>query len=417
MTQSPSATGQPSLRTELCRSLEAISDLSAEWNTLRRDSGVLTLSNDPDRFTATIKSMSGSADPYVVTARRGSHLEGLLIARTSHRRLRAGIGYLRFPTPILRCVDVVYGGWIVRSPHALEPLAAQLHHELNAGAVDHVFVNMLDASHPVWSILNTVVHGPPSTHWLLEMPGASFEAAVARHSGKHMSKLRRYERKLTEQVGGELEIRVCTRESEIDSFLEHAESIASQTYQAALEFGVRDNALWRSLLRASARNGTLRAYVLLGAGKAIAYQNGSIYCSRFVCDGKGYLPAFSEFRPGTTLLFRMMKDLCAAGVDCIDFGFGDADYKKIYATAHFEERVGTMFGRSWRGRLSGAELSGSNAADRVLRAAAQRFGATASLKNAWRKRLRTSVNSGPGSEPALSSPPQDNKDDSSEERS
>lgn len=367
------------------RTVDAVERIATEWSGLRASLRCETLSNDPGRFAATVRAMS--AEPMVIEARREGRLCGILAGRLATRRLGVRIGYVRLPSPRLRCLDVVYGGVMAAASEDVRLLVAEVRSLLRRGTVDHLFVNMLAEDHPARGLLGRRSTGESSTHWVLEMPGASFESAMSRHSSKHMGKIRRYERRLAEAVGGELEVRVVTDPEGVQGLVEAAESIASTTYQAELGFGVRDTPLWRGLLRASAERGSLRAYLLMGGGRPIAYQNGCVYGHRFCCDGKGYLAEFGEHRPGTVLLMRMLRDLCGIGVEEVDFGFGDAEYKRIYATRHFEERPVRMYGGSLRARLAAAEAAVAGAADRSLRGIADRTGLSARIRRVWRRRL------------------------------
>jgi hypothetical protein len=53
----------------------------------------------------------------------------------------------------------------------------------------------------------------------------------------------------------------------------------------------------------------------------------------------GFDPAYAEDRPGTYLLMRALDDLAGEGVThSIDFGFGDADYKRHFGDGFAEEQ-------------------------------------------------------------------------------
>jgi CelD/BcsL family acetyltransferase involved in cellulose biosynthesis len=51
----------------------------------------------------------------------------------------------------------------------------------------------------------------------------------------------------------------------------------------------------------------------------------------------GYDPAFASHSPGLVLLPRLIEDLVTTrAADSVDFGAGDADYKRMFANTSFQ---------------------------------------------------------------------------------
>jgi CelD/BcsL family acetyltransferase involved in cellulose biosynthesis len=89
------------------------------------------------------------------------------------------------------------------------------------------------------------------------------------------------------------------------------------------------------------------------------------------------------------LLMRLFEDACAdPAIDVIDFGPGDADYKRLYTNDGVPERNLFVFAPTLRARrvnttrtvILGLALGARRALDAV--------NATDRLKALWRKRLR-----------------------------
>ncbi len=387
-----SASAAPeALHVEVADSIEACRRLREPWLELRQRTGILTPNADPDRFQAIVSALPG-VRPYVALFRDGTEPRALLVGRIQHRPLRYRIGYTTIRTPRLRSLDIVYGGLIVDDPTGAR--AAVLRHLrtlLARGAVDCLTCNHLRADHPLATEL--AVSATMSTcdaHFVRRLVPGSIEQTLARHSAAHRAKIRRYDRLLCEAFGGDVALRVFTEPVEVPAFLHLACAVAEQTYQHELGVALADSLLWRSILTAEAGAGRMRSYVLLAVGKPIAYQNGVVYGRTFFCDGRGYDPQYRELRPGNVLSHRIAADLCACHLQQIDYGFGDADYKRIYGTESWTEQTVRMYGRTARARVAWALDVASTRAARSLKLVAEQIGAIRRIKNIWRRRLTAS---------------------------
>ena len=87
---------------------------------------------------------------------------------------------------------------------------------------------------------------------------------------------------------------------------------------------------------------------------------------------------------------RMLDDLCREGeTRILDFGVGDAEYKRRYADRHVEEEDVVVYAstlRAMRINLVRTALVGTT--DVVARGI-QRLGLYDRLKRSWRKRLQS----------------------------
>jgi CelD/BcsL family acetyltransferase involved in cellulose biosynthesis len=82
----------------------------------------------------------------------------------------------------------------------------------------------------------------------------------------------------------------------------------------------------------------------------------------------------------------MLEDLCDdPSVDVLDFGFGDADYKRKLGTREWEDTSVLVYGRTPRALRAAAGRTAVLGADRLARRAA---GADriAKIKRRWRDR-------------------------------
>ncbi|MGJ8587633.1 MAG: GNAT family N-acetyltransferase [Yoonia sp.] len=107
------------------------------------------------------------------------------------------------------------------------------------------------------------------------------------------------------------------------------EKIVSQTYQLALDIGLRDDEATRVYLQTLAREGTLRGYMFQSNNTAIAYVVGDVTSGVFHLWATSYLPGYAKLSPGILLLNKAFDALTEEGVELFDFGHGDAEYKRI----------------------------------------------------------------------------------------
>ena len=102
----------------------------------------------------------------------------------------------------------------------------------------------------------------------------------------------------------------------------------------------------------------------------------------------GYDPAFSHLSIGTYLQMRVIEDLCAdPTVHTLDYGFGDAEYKRRFGTDSWEESNLLVFAPRPRALAINLWRSAVLAAVGATRTALTRAGVLDRIKQGWRRRL------------------------------
>jgi CelD/BcsL family acetyltransferase involved in cellulose biosynthesis len=102
----------------------------------------------------------------------------------------------------------------------------------------------------------------------------------------------------------------------------------------------------------------------------------------------GYDPALAQLRVGTFVLMKLIEDLCAdETVGTVDYGFGDAEYKRRFGTRSWQEEDVFVYATTARGirinLVRTALLDAAGVAHRVL----QRSDAFGCIEREWRRRL------------------------------
>src|SRR5262249_49779291 len=138
-------------------------------------------------------------------------------------------------------------------------------------------------------------------------------------------------------------VRKYATEQDAADLARAVESVVKKTFHYHLLGAdlTTNNHVFVSNLTTWGRHGWLRAYVLFGDEKPIAYAIGYLIERRFQYEQIGYDPELARSSPGTYLLSRIVEDLIESkAADLLDFGSGDADYKRLFGNRSYEE--GTM---------------------------------------------------------------------------
>ncbi len=369
---------------------DRIGSVRAGWLKLRSLQARTPPSADPDRFLATLTAMKDAA-PYIAVLGGSDSPSAMVIARIQRRSSQRSLGYLRFGTPNLRYLDVVYGGLLTDlRPESCLQVSQHLQSLLDRGYIDCVAINHLPVRDPMFSALHArrMLIAPPEAHWRLLLHPDGYEKTIAGFSKKHRYNMRRCERQLRDHFNGHVRLRVFTRGPE--EFAPGADRVAASTYQFAMGVGFRDSAVWRAILESEACQARMRCYWLECEGEPIAFQAGCVYGDTYFLEAIGYLPEHQRLSPGTVLLLLVLQDLCSEGIGAVDYGFGHADYKEIYGTESWEERTVLLYGSGLRlATCIGMERC-FTVLDGMAKRGAERLGLLRKVKSLWRSRLRRS---------------------------
>jgi CelD/BcsL family acetyltransferase involved in cellulose biosynthesis len=226
-----------------------------------------------------------------------------------------------------------------------------------------------------------------SLRWRLELP-ESLDEVLKAQSTRTRGNHRRYARKLEEEFGDRLSFQLYRDPSDLDRVVRDCESVSSLTYQQRLGAGFAANAAELRLVEEGARRGWLRAYVLYVDGAPQAFWIGLAYNGVLFTGPTGYNPELASLRLGTYVLMRMIDDVCKDDdVRVVDFGIGDAEYKRHFGSESWLEEDGLLFAPTLRGVRVNLTRAALIQAATAARNVAESAPALRNVKRRWRARL------------------------------
>ena len=351
---------------------------------------------DIDRYLAVLRSRPEIVRPHVIVISRDGAPNLILVGRLERVPLQARIGYKDVYRPSVRSLSVCYGGILGELTNSnLALLVQTLRQSLASGEADVAWFNSLRLDSPLYPLVAEGSsfmcrdHLPEvNLHWLARLPD-SYEEFVRRLSSNTRHNLRRYCGRLQKVFGTQLAVRCFHEKKDLDKVLSDTEIIAAKTYQRGLAVGFVNNAEERRLMSLALDHQQLRAYILYIRDTPCAFWNGLVYGKTFFTGTTGSDPSYREYRPGTFLLTKVLEDMCQNGAaENVDFGFGDAQYKRDFCDNHWHEASLYMFSPTLKGLALNIVRTSTTAIDKAGRSVLDRTKLLTGIKRSWRDLLR-----------------------------
>lgn len=224
--------------------------------------------------------------------------------------------------------------------------------------------------------------GPRQPHWYVRFP-APASAYWRALPGKARYKLRRKARGFSHRLVA------VTRPEHVADFLAKARWVSERSWQGR-RFGLRVTGSREEIREAArlAEAGALRSYLLEAEdGSPVAFVLGSQWGGLFRHEETAYDTAWAELSPGIVLLFRLLEDLTERDPPrLLDFGAGDAEYKRSFGNACAESGPVALIPRAGRPRRAAAVARAWQRADRGARDALRRAGIYDKARRLYRGR-------------------------------
>jgi hypothetical protein len=346
---------------------------------------------DPEFFRLIVESRPEIEGPYVIAVRRRDRVEAVLVGRVETVRL-SDSGKLQ---PKLKVLEVVYGGLLGDwREENLDRLLQLLNQGLSAGVWNAVRFRMLNVQSPLWARAQTqfprICRGSrskPALHWKLRLPG-SYEEFCQSLDGKIRKNHRRHAKRL-ENAFEDVSVRQLERVEDLQTIVQTSEAIMAKTYQHGFskswtsEEMAKRVALWLE-------KGVFQGFFLSVHGRACAYQHIYKYRGRAFAMGTAYDPEFQCYGVGRYIQLKAIEELCEAqDASELDFGYGDAEYKRELCRCHDEEADLVFFSSRGKSLLANGLRTGENAVMELMKRVLKSAGIFSLVKRVWRNSQRS----------------------------
>lgn len=364
---------------------------------------------EADSHSIALAAAAGEdGQPTYIAMLRDGRPVAMMAGYVSTTQFNWRIGYLKLWSTQARVLTIVNGG-VVGDPDAQassqlwrECLRNMKQHGAHVAKLTHLstvsdFYRSVSIE-PGWLARDPYI--APHIHYRLDLP-ASFEAYVAGRSDASKRDVKRTSKRFREKYAGRFEV-VCHREpSEIEQAMRDAEAVACLSYQRSIGAGFKPTPATRTRWTEAAERGWLRVHVLRIQGVPCAYVAGYVYDGTFFGESTAFDPQYRDDRIGIYIWIHLIETLCTSGeAKRLDFGSGDAEYKRRLSSEVLDEADVFLFAPSLKGaylRLMRLATVGLHSAGRKILA---RYGLVDWVKTRWRRRMAPTAAAAQGGGPA-----------------
>ncbi len=380
----------------IARTFDEVEAIRPIWEKMHNSEDYPVPNADIDRYLAVLRPQKDQMQPYVMLFRREGEPVAMVIGRLEKHRLTCRIGYKVLFKPMIRSLTVVYGGIMGKLDDlTCTELIREMLSILRRGEADMIFINHIKTDSPFLKFARNVPnfvccgHFPIiQKHWTMSVP-ENIDEFYKRCSKKHRANLKRSIRKLEQEYPDKVEVVASSEKTEIDTAIRDIFEISRNTYQHALGKGAEDDSRTQSMMRTTAECGWLRAHLLYINNKPCAFQTALQYNQTYFLDQIGFDPEYMQHSIGTVLFLKVLEGLCIdPTVSTLDFGFGDAGYKRWYGDNSWHEALLYIFAPRLYPILINMLQSGATGLFLGANWLADRMGFMRYFKRRWRDYLQ-----------------------------
>jgi CelD/BcsL family acetyltransferase involved in cellulose biosynthesis len=377
-------------RIRVVRSVEELEQVRAPWERLQSTH----YATDPDVFPL-ILSWRRAVRPHVLELQRDREPRALVLGRIEDIHLRTKLGYRTVYSPQLRSLTIVYRGILGELlEEDAQLILLELRRALADGEADVLRLRNLEVGSPLHRAASAQsprllreTSSPPTAHWQLHVP-SSYDDFLHSLSRSSRESAKRYSKRLEKQFGDRLSVGVYRDLADADRVFADLRAVAVKTYQQGLGVAFAQSVIDRKIAIMLMENGWFRAHVLYLDGNPIAFWHGHDYHGVFTTGVPGFDPTYTDLRVGNYVLFKLIEALCAdETIDTLDYGFGDAEYKRRFGSRSWVEQDIHLFAPTVKGIRTNALRSSTLGLGNLAQRALSQTGALDRLKRNWRDRL------------------------------
>jgi len=333
--------------------------------------------------------------PYIILLTLDNRPITLLIGRIKNTKTKIKIGYKDIHKVKTKILEILYAGFLGdQSLDVCHLLIDTIKKSLKAGEADIAYLKYLSINSNIFKTAKKSVNGiirdylsVHTSHWILRLPD-SYNEFLNGRSKSSKEFIRRYTSRLEKRMGDRMSLMRYDKLKDLEKIMAETERIASRTYQRGLGIGFIDNEYTRNQFKFTLQNNWSATWILYIDNEPCAFWTGLIYKETFLSVATGYLTEFKSERLGTYLMMEMIKEFCSdTNLKNLDFGFGDADYKKNYSSLNSIESSVYLYAPT----IKSYYLNLANTFSRILirgtKMLLKKFKFIRNVKNMWRRKL------------------------------
>jgi hypothetical protein len=378
----------------IARTIEEVEGMRLHWKKMQWHPNA-----DIDYYLAVIKSRKEVERPHVLVLRTNDTPKAILVGRIENSQLPLSFGYKTLARPRVRTLAVVYGGTLGHvSPSYSRILLSELMKSLRNGVAELIFFNNLRIDSDFYKLAikaRGVWHRndrpEESLHWRTS-PFTTYDDFYEARTQNTRHNLRRYSKKLEKEFGLELTVKRFLEPGDLAAIMADIEKVARKSYHRGMAAGFIDSPEMQQRVSFALEKHWFRGWVLYIRNNPCAFWTGIRYGNTFFTETTGYDPQYERSHPGTYLFVKMMEDLYLEGVNVVDFGFGDAQYKRNYCEEHWKEAAVYIFAPTLKGVSIDLAKTACGFGERVGQSLLKRMDILMKVKKHWRRRLTKTGN-------------------------
>lgn len=370
------------------------------WQSVRKHPN-----SDIDFYLSILCSRNNIIRPHVLVLKHFGKPISLLIGRIEHYRFSLNFGYNSLYKSDILALVLIYQGLL---GDASETACARFYSEiitfLSSGDIGLVLMSSLRTDGLFYDLVQKRTNSffrdniPVSNmHWAMSIPH-SIDEFYAMRSRKHRYWLRRISKILDKDSHGNICFKTFLKKEEVATLCHDVEEVAKHTYHRGIGAGFIDGKQERDILEYRAEKEALRGYVLYINNDPVAFWIGIQYLNTFYLAYTGYLPQYEKYELGTILFLKLVEDIISCKtIHTIDFGFGDAAYKRRFGDTSWEEISIYLFPHTLKGFTLNAARTCFALTYKLSIRVLERLNLLEKVKKFWRRKLSTAMVNEPDS--------------------
>ncbi len=380
---------------EIVDTIEKISKIKHFWESIQCHPNT-----DIDLYLSYLNN-NNTKTPYVFIIYDNSSYQpiSMLICRFENIEYKINLGYKSLFSINIKQLSILYEGIMgERNPVIFKLYLDHIYKMMKKGIFDAIYFSHLNLDP---ENLNLIINFPSSflkdrhpsqTLHYRTSAAESLDDFFKRLGKKSRHNIRRTIR-ILESSFNNVEYKCFNSISNIEKVSADIESIASKTYHRGLQTGFILNSEFYDRLKIAATKGILEAYVLYVNEMPASFWLAFRYSDILFLDSTGYDPAYSDYEVGTILLIHIIKEISDdKKIKYIDYGFGDASYKKKYADINWVETTFYFFSPTVKGIFINIVSSLLKYMIRILKSVLKQYQLDNKIKKIWRKKMIRSMN-------------------------